>query len=85
MPMESLTMTGSACYTLSNNYVDYNSGIPMGTNFKELNLTFGFDWTYHKWLKIGPKYEHASYRDNSLVGDGNYSANIFMLDAKFSW
>jgi hypothetical protein len=85
MPMENLTWTSSACYTLSNNYVDFNSGLPLGTNFKELNLTTGFDWTYHKWLKIGPKYEHASYRDNSLAGDGNYSANIFMLDAHFSW
>jgi len=84
-PIENVTWTSSACYTLSNNYVDYSSGIPMGTNFKMLNLTTGLDWTYHKWLKIGPKYEHASYRDSSLTGDGNYSANIFMLDAKFSW
>jgi hypothetical protein len=85
MPLENLTLTSSACYTLSNNYVDFNSGIPLGTDFKELNLAFGFDWTYHKWLKIGPKYEHASYRDSDLTGDGNYSANIFMLDAQFSW
>ena len=73
------------CYTLSDNYVDFASGLPLGTNFKELNFTSGLEWTFHKWLKIGPSYEHASYRDNSLSGDGNYSANIFMFKGKFSW
>ncbi len=84
-PIENLTWTNTVCYTLSDNYVDFSTGVPYGTNFKELNITTGLEWTYHKWLKIGPKYEHASYRDNSLAGAGNYSANIFMLDAKFNW
>lgn len=84
-PTENLTWTNTVCYTLSNNYVDFSTGIPYGSDFRELNFTTGFDYIFHKWLKIGPKYEYASYRDNSLAGAGNYSANIFMLDAKFSW
>jgi len=84
-PLENLTWTSTVCYTLSNNYVDFSTGVPYGSDFKMLNLTTGLDWTYHKWLKIGPKYEHASYRDNALAGDGNYSANIFMLTTKFTW
>jgi len=84
-PTENVTWTNTVCYTLSNNYVDFSTGLPLGTNFRELNFTTGLDYTFHKWLKVGPKYEYASYRDNSLAGDGNYSANIFMLDAKFSW
>jgi len=84
-PVENFTWTNTVCYTLSNNYVDASTGVPYGADFRMLNITTGFDYTFHKWLKIGPKYEHASYRDNSLAGDGNYSANIFMLDAKFKW
>jgi len=84
-PLENLTWTNTVCYTLSNNYVDFSSGVPLGSDFKMLNLSTELDWTFHKWLMIGPKYEHASYRDNSLVGNGSYSANIFMLDAKFKW
>ena len=84
-PWESLTWTNTVCYTLSNNYVDFSTGVPYGANFNMLNLTTGLDYTYHKWLKIGPMYEHASYHDDSLAGDGNYSANIFMLTGKFSW
>ena len=84
-PTESLTWTNTVCYTISNNYVNFATGVPMGTNFRELNLSTGLDYNFHKWLKIGPSYEYASYRDNSLAGSGNYSANIFMLDAKFTW
>ena len=84
-PVENLTWTSSVCYTLSNNYVDFNYFFPLGSSFKEYSFTTGLDWTYHKWLKLGPKYEYTSYRDNPLVGAGNYSANIFMLDVKFNW
>jgi len=84
-PMDNLVWTNVACYTISDNYVDNTIGVPLGTSFRELNFTTGLDYTYHKWLKIGPKYEHASYRDNPLIGTGNYSANIFMLTGKFSW
>jgi len=84
-PLDNLSWTNSVCYTLSDNYVDYSSGLPLGTNFKMLNLSTGLDWTFHKWLTISPKYEHASYRDNPLAGVGNYSANIFTLEAKFKW
>ena len=84
-PLENLTWTNSVCYTLSDNYVSFATGVPYGSNFKMLNFTTGLDYTYHKWLTVGPKYEHASYRDNPLSGSGNYSANIFMLEAKFKW
>jgi len=84
-PLENLTWTNTVCYTLSDNYVNFNTGVPYGSDFKMLNFSTGLDWTFHKWLTVGPKYEHASYRDNSLAGDGNYSANIFMLTAKFTW
>ena len=84
-PIENLTWTNSVCYTISDNSVDFSTGIPYGTNFRELNFTTGLDYTYHKWLKIGPRYQHASYRDNSLAGAGNYSANIYMMDFKFDW
>ncbi|MBF0503564.1 MAG: hypothetical protein HQL14_00540 [Candidatus Omnitrophica bacterium] len=85
-PINNLTWTNTVTYTISDNYVNFANGVPLGSNFRMLNFTTGLDWTYHKWLKIGPKYEHASYRDVAGVGGaGNYSANIFMLDAKFSW
>jgi hypothetical protein len=84
-PTEYLTWTNTVCYTISNNYVDFSSGIPLGTSFKEINFTTGFDWTFHKWLKIGPSYEYAAYRDNPLEGTGNYTANIFKLNLKFNW
>jgi hypothetical protein len=84
-PLENLTWTNTVCYTISNNYVDFSTGIPLGSSFKELNLSTGLDWTYHQWLKIGPSYEYASYKDNPLEGTGNYSANIFKLNVKFNW
>lgn len=84
-PIENLTWTNSVCYTLSNNYVDFSTGIPLGSSFKELTLTTGFDWTYHHWLKLGPSYEYASYKDNSLSAAGNYSANIFKFNVRFDW
>ncbi|MBF0512095.1 MAG: hypothetical protein HQL13_07205 [Candidatus Omnitrophica bacterium] len=83
--MESLTWTGTVSYTLSPNYVDFSTGVPYGADFKMLHFTTGLEWSYHKWLKLGPTYEYASYRDNSLAGAGNYSANIFKLTARFSW
>jgi hypothetical protein len=84
-PTESLTWTNTVCYTLSPNYVNFSTGVPMGSDFKELTLSTGLQWTFHKWLKLGPTYEYASYRDNDSSGAGNYSANILMLDAKFTW
>ena len=84
-PMESLTWTNTVCYTLSDNYVDFSTGIPLGTSFRELNLSTGLEWTFHKWFKVGPSYEYASYKDNPLEGTGNYSANIFELNVKFNW
>lgn len=84
-PLENVTLTNSVMYTISNNYVDFTDGLPLGSSFRELTFTTGFDWTYHKWLKLGPKYGYASYRDNSLVGAGNYSANMFILDVNFRW
>ncbi|MBF0571938.1 MAG: hypothetical protein HQL12_08740 [Candidatus Omnitrophica bacterium] len=84
-PMENIVLTNTVAYTLSPNYVDISDGVPYGSSFKELTFTTGLEWTYHKWLKLGPSYEHASYRDNSLAGAGNYSANIFKLTAKFNW
>ncbi len=82
---ENLTFTNSVSYTLSNNYVNFNNGVPYGSSFKELNVGAGVDWKYHKWLKFSPGYEYASYRDNSLVGVGTYSAHIFKLKVGFDW
>jgi len=65
--------------------VDYSTGVPLGTSFKQLTFSTGLQYTYHKWLKIGPTYEYASYRGNSLVDGGTYSANIFELNVKFDW
>ncbi len=84
-PTENLSWTNTASYTISNNYVDFTSGLPLGSDFKMINFSTGLDYTYHKWLKVGPKYEYAAYRDNPSSGSGNYSANIFMLTTKFSW
>ncbi len=84
-PKEYVTWTNTVSYTLSPNYVDYSTGLPLGSDFKELNLSTGIQWTWHKWLNFGPTYEYASYRDNSLSGSGNYSANIFIFNLKFDW
>jgi len=84
-PIENLTWTNSACYTVSDNYVDFNTGVPLGSNFKMLNFTTSLEYTYHKWLKVGPMYEYATYKDDPLTGVGNYSANIFELNLKFDW
>ena len=84
-PTENLIWTNTVCYTISNNYIDFNTGIPLGSSFKELNFSTGLEWTYHKWLKLGPSYEYASYKDNPLEGTGNYSANIFKLNVRFNW
>jgi hypothetical protein len=84
-PTEYVTLTNTATYTISPNYVDFSTGVPLGTSFRQLTLSTGIQWTLHKWLKIGPTYEYASYRDNPLAGVGNYSANIFRLDMSFDW
>jgi len=84
-PLESLTWTNTMCYTISDNYVNFNTGVPSGSDFKEFNFTTELDWSYHKWLKIGPSYEYAAYKEDQSSGLGNYSANIFKLTAKFSW
>jgi len=84
-PTENVVLTNSVVYTISPNYVDYSTGVPLGTSFKQLTFSTGLQYTYHKWLKIGPTYEYASYRGNSLVDGGTYSANIFELNVKFDW
>jgi len=84
-PTESLLWTNTACYTISNNYVDTAIGVPLGTDFRMINYTTGLEWTFHKWLKIGPSYEYASYKDDPISGNGKYSANIFKLNIGFSW
>lgn len=84
-PTENLVWTNTMSYTISDNYVDFSSGLPLGSNFKMFNFTSGLEWSYHKWLKIGPQYEYATYKDDPLSGAGNYSANIFKLNVKFSW
>lgn len=72
-------------YTIADNYVDFSAGLPLGSNFRQLTFSTGIDWTVHKWITIEPGYEYASYRDNSLTGLGNYSANIFKMNVKFNW
>jgi len=84
-PTENVILTNSVTYTISPNYVDYNDGVPYGSNFQQLTFTTGLQWTYHKWLKISPTYEYASYKEDVLAGAGNYSANIFELNVKFDW
>lgn len=84
-PTEYLTWNNSVSYTISQNYVPSDNAIPLGSSFEMLNFTTGIDWTYHKWLKLGPGYEYASYHDNPLAGHGNYSAHIFKFDVKFTW
>jgi hypothetical protein len=84
-PTEDLVWTNTVCYTISSNYVDTAIGVPLGSDFRMTNFTTGLEWTFHKWLKIGPSYEYASYKDNPIAGDGTYSANIFELKLKFNW
>ncbi|MDE1920004.1 MAG: hypothetical protein KGJ09_01140 [Candidatus Omnitrophica bacterium] len=84
-PTENWVWTNTASYTISNNYVDSGIGVPYGSDFKMFNYTTSLDWTWHKWLKIGPQYEYAAYKDNPTVGSGNYSANIFLMKLGFNW
>ncbi len=84
-PKENLSWNNTVMYTIADNYVDFSAGLPLGSNFRQLTFSTGIDWTVHKWITIEPGYEYASYRDNSLTGLGNYSANIFKMNVKFNW
>ncbi|MBF0489034.1 MAG: hypothetical protein HQL15_00265 [Candidatus Omnitrophica bacterium] len=84
-PRGDLTWNNTVSYTISPNYVNFTNGIPLGSDFRELDFGTGLDWSYRKWLKVSPGYEHASYRDNALTGAGNYSANIFKLSLSCKW
>lgn len=84
-PLESLVWTSTMCYTISPNYVDFGTGLPLGSDFRQTSFSTGLEWTFHKWLRFGPGYEYASYKVDPIAGTGNYSANIIKFNVRFNW
>ncbi len=89
-PKENFSVFSSAQYSRAN---DFNAqsfyGIPYGVNNESYDITLGAKWSPKKDITLEPNYGYYSYRanpnDNYSMDYGNYSAHLFMLDAKFDW
>lgn len=85
-PKDNLSFFNSFQYSRAKNYNDLAfTGIPYGVDNERYDLTLGAKWSLKKDLTLEPKYGYYSYRANESIDYGNYSAHVFMLDAKFDW
>lgn len=83
---ESTSLLGTLQYSRARNFIDItDSGLPLGADFDQLDLTFGFRWTPGKNLTVEPKYSFYHYKPNEEVEFGQYDAHLIWLDISFNW
>lgn len=83
---DDLSIFGSSQFSRADNFDDQGfAGIPYGVDSKNYDVNVGMNWSPKKDFTIKPSYGYYSYRANESMDYGNYSAHLFMLDAKFDW
>ncbi|MDP2654402.1 MAG: hypothetical protein Q8Q08_10280 [Candidatus Omnitrophota bacterium] len=86
MASESISLINTILYSRADNYNDFSgTGLPLGADFKQYDMTTSLEWTPKKGMKVKPTYEYASYKANPLVEVGDYSAHIVWMDVGFDW
>ncbi len=91
IPRENLSLYSTFEYSRAKNYngnadsTAATSAMTFGVDNERHDVQVGLKWTPKKDLSIEPHYAYYSYRSNQSVDYGNYSAHLFMLEAKYNW
>lgn len=91
IPKEDLSLYSTLEYSRAKDFNGYSnstaatSAMTFGVDNERYDVQVGLKWTPKKDLSIEPHYAYYSYRANQSVDYGNYSAHLFMLEAKYNW
>ncbi|MBI4352464.1 MAG: hypothetical protein HY593_00910 [Candidatus Omnitrophica bacterium] len=79
-------LTGFFQYSRAANFNDFSDvGLPLGVDYKQMDLTAGCRWKVNKDMELEPKYSLYQYYANPDAEYGNYNAHLFWLEMKVRW
>jgi len=85
-PAKKVSLTNTIAYTKARNFNDFSAiGLPLGAEFDKVDLEFEVKWNLTDAIVLEPKYALYYYLANSNVEQGDYTAQLVSLEAKFSW
>jgi hypothetical protein len=84
--IQNIVLTGSLQYSQAENFNDFTStGLPLGADFRELNLEAGLRCSPLKFLSVEPKYAFYRYDPDSHAEAGEYTAHVIWLEFTVAW
>lgn len=76
-----ITLTGTLQYSRAGNFNDFAvSGLPLGADTEQLDLTAGLNWKLWKDSSVAAGYGFYHYLSNSNADSGDYNAHVVWLE-----
>ena len=76
-----ITLTGTLQYSQARNFNDFAaSGLPLGADTEQVDLTAGLNWKIRKDSSIAARYGFYHYLTNSNAESGDYDAHVVWLE-----
>lgn len=77
-----VAVNGTLEYSRARNFNDFAStGLPLGADFDELDLTTALTWTLREGVSLTGRYGFYHYQPNSRVETGDYNAHVIWIEA----
>ena len=83
---DDLSLFSTLQHSKTDNFDDFTTtGLPLGADYDQVDLTVGLKWTPTKFLSVEPKYSLYHYKANHDVEYGSYNAHVIWLDFSLGW
>jgi len=86
MPRENLSFIQSVQYARADNFNDFTAiGLPIGSDYRKLDLEAGLKWNVNEKVTVEPKYGLYYYLANSNAEFGDYIAHLISCEISLAW
>jgi hypothetical protein len=75
-----LALTAVASYARADNFNDFSdAGLPLGSDYNQLDLELGLRWKVREDLSVEPRYAYYRYHSDPDAEIGDYDAHVVWL------